>query len=153
MCGGVQQLVRLWSSKSIKYKIKSWNIKSCYRKNNICSMWKNISLPCEEHQKSALFKRLPEPAAEASWGVIAAHRVLQPQRSPSCQFPIWPPWILVHFRKQMTYTMTNTNTEYTKADHFLEAAKKAWESRRTGRGPFLITHPTSVQTLLLPQHS
>ena len=72
---------------------------------------------------------------------------------PSCQFPIWPPWILVHFRKQMTFTMTNTNTEYTKAGHFLEAAKKAWESRRTGRGPFLITHPTSVQTLLLPQHS
>ena len=118
-------------------------------------MWKNISLPCEKHQKSAcsLFKWLPEPAAVASWGVIAAHRVFQPQRSPSCQFPIWPPWILVHFRKQMTYTMTNTNTEYTKADHFLEAAKKAWESRRTGRGPFLITHPTSVQTLLLPQHS
>ena len=34
-------------------------------------------------------------------------------------------WFILGNKWHIHYTMTNTNTEYTKADHFLEAAKKA----------------------------
>ena len=43
---------------------------------------------------------------------------------PYCKCILWPCWTFVHLRGN----------------------KKAWESLRTGRGPCLITHPTSVQT-------